>query len=75
LQGQPFEITSLVEDLRSPAILLRRGFEVTQHGANINRFAEVCTLVFAESLHGQLQAEGREGRKGFVFVATFADFA
>ena len=32
---------------------LRGGFDVAQHGANINRFAEVAAQIFAESLHGK----------------------
>jgi hypothetical protein len=32
-------------------MLLRRQLDITQHGADVNRLAEIFAKIFAESLH------------------------
>jgi hypothetical protein len=36
-------------------VLLRGGFDIPQHGIDVDRFAEVTAAVFAKSLHLDLR--------------------
>ena len=39
---------------------LRRGFDVMEHGADVNRFAVVAAVIFAEFLHAENFTQSRK---------------
>jgi hypothetical protein len=42
-----------VKNFRSPAVLLRGGFDLAQHGAEGDRLAMVTAVIFAKFLHAE----------------------
>ena len=63
MKREPFEFSRVMKNFRSPAVLLRRRFDVAQHGANINRLAEIAAKIFTEFLHAENFTQRREGGK------------
>ena len=51
MQGDQIEFSLLAERLGYPAVLVCGGFDIMQHGADVNRLAVVTTVIFAELLH------------------------
>ena len=51
MQREPFEFSGFVKNFGSPAVRLRRGLDVAQHGADVNRLAVVAAVIFAEPFH------------------------
>src|ERR1019366_2305095 len=51
MQRDQFEFAGVVKNFRSPAMLWCRNFDLAQHGADVNRLAEVTIFVFTESQH------------------------
>ena len=51
MQGEQVERVLLTKRLDSPAVLLRRNFDVAQDGANVNRLAVVTAVIFAKPFH------------------------
>ena len=46
-----FEFALLMEDFRTPTVQVRGGFGLAQHGADVNGFAQIATVIFAKTLH------------------------
>ena len=66
MQREPFEFSTLVENFRSPAVLLRRRFDIAQHGADVNRLAEIAAKIFTELLHAKNFTQSRGDAKKFL---------
>ena len=65
MECEQMEFALLAEYLRSPTVLFGRGFDVAQHGANVNRLAVVTAVIFAESFHAGNFMQRRENAKKF----------
>ena len=80
MQCEPFEIARVVKNARTPAVLLRRRFDRTQNGVDINGFTVVAVMVFAESLHdgsfrqSDTAAKYFAGPVGKKFLTWFAAY-
>ena len=46
MEGEQVEFALLPKRLECPAMLMRGGFDVAQHGANVNRLAVVTAVIF-----------------------------
>ena len=53
MQRGPFKIAVRVKNFRSPAVLLRRSFNLAQHGAEGNCLAVIAAVIFAKFLHAE----------------------
>jgi hypothetical protein len=51
MEGEQVKFILLPKHFRCPAVLLRRNFDVTQDGADVNRLAVVAAVIFAKPLH------------------------
>src|ERR1019366_1998340 len=51
MQRAQFEFAGAVKNFRSPAMLWCRNFDLAQHGADVNRLAEVTIFVLTEREH------------------------
>ena len=60
MEGEQVEFILLPKRFGGPAVLLRRGFDVAQDGADINRLAVVATMIFAEMLHENILSRMHE---------------
>ena len=71
MQREQFEVADFVKQFRSPTMLLRRRFHVTQHGADVNRLAVVAAVIFAELLHAENFTQRREDAKKFLSTLNY----
>ncbi len=53
MQREPVEFAVGEKGFPAPAVLPGGGFDVAQHGADVNPFAVVAAVIFAESLHAE----------------------
>jgi len=53
MEREQFQAAGLVEQLGSPAVGQRGGFDVAQHGMDVNRLAVVAAVIFAKLLHAE----------------------
>jgi hypothetical protein len=53
MQREPPKLAVRVKHFGIPAVLSRRGNHISEHGADVNRLAEVSAKIFAEALHGE----------------------
>lgn len=60
MQREQFQVAGFVKQFRRPAVLLRGGLEVAQHGADVYRLAVVAAVVFAEFLHADNLTQRRK---------------
>jgi hypothetical protein len=51
MKSEQLEFACVVKNFRSPAVRLGGGFDITQHGANVNGLAVVTAVIFTEPLH------------------------
>jgi len=65
MEGEQVEIALSSKSLGGPAVLLRRGFDVAQDGADVNRLAAVTVVIFAELLHAENFTQRRKDAKKF----------
>ena len=66
MEGEQVEIALSSKSLGGPAVLLRRGFDVAQDGADVNRLAAVTVVIFAELLHAENFTQSRQDAKRFL---------
>src|SRR5476651_2017378 len=69
VQRKQFQAAGCVKQFGSPAMRLRGGFDVAQHGADVNRLAVIAAVIFAELLHAENFTQRREDAK--KFFATY----
>ena len=65
-ESKKLELSGVVINFRSPAVLLRRDFDVMQDSADVNRLAVVTAVVFAESFHAENFTQRRKDAKKFL---------
>jgi hypothetical protein len=66
MEGGQIEFVLFPIRLERPAVLLGGGFDVAQHGADVNRFAAVTAEIFAKLLHGDNFTQRRRDAKKFL---------
>ena len=72
MEGEQVEFALLSKRFGSPAVLLRGGFDVAQHGADVNRLAVVTAVIFAKPFHAENFTQRRKDAKKFLNLAAFA---
>jgi hypothetical protein len=71
MEREGVELRRLAKHLGTPAVLLRGGFDITQHGADVNRLAVVAAVVFAGLLHTWNFTQRRKiAKRTFVFSTS-----
>jgi len=68
MEGEQVEFALLTKSLGSPAVLLRRNFNVAQDGADVNPLAVVAAVIFTESFHAENFTQRRGDAKIFLMV-------
>ena len=65
MEREKFEFAGDMKNFRSPAVLLRGGFDVAQDSADVNGLAVVTAMIFAQLLHTENFTQRREDAKKF----------
>ena len=65
MEREQVEFTLLAERFGGPALLLCGDLDIVQHGADVNRFAVVAAVIFAESFHAGNFMQRRKNAKKF----------
>jgi len=66
MKSQPGETGLFVENLLRPSKFPGGGFDVAQHGADVDRLAVIAAVVFAELLHAENFTQSRPDAKKFL---------
>jgi hypothetical protein len=63
MEGEQFEFALLAECLDRPAVRLGDGFDLAQNGVDVNGFAVVTAVIFAEPFHAENFTQRRQDAK------------
>ena len=66
MQREPFEFIVDEKRFLRPAVLLGGGFQLAQHGVDVNPLAVIAAVVFAEFLHAGNVTQRRKDAKKFM---------
>jgi hypothetical protein len=66
VEREPPEFACFVENFGGPTVGLGSGFAVAQHGVDINPFAVVTAVIFAELLHAENFTQSCRDAKKFL---------
>ena len=66
MKGEQVEFALPAKNLGCPAVLLRGGFDVAQHGAEVKGLAVVAAVIFAKPFHVKNFMQSRGDAKKFL---------
>jgi hypothetical protein len=66
VERKQLEFALLAERFGSPTVLMRSHFDLAQHGADVNLFAEITAEIFAQSFHAENFTQSRQDAKNFL---------
>jgi hypothetical protein len=66
MQREQIQVAGLVKQFGSPAVRLRGGPGLAQHGADVNRLAVIAAVIYAQLLHAENFTQSREDARKFL---------